>query len=144
LFGTPVLEETDVAATIEIPKTHHDLLAASTVAMSTLNDDGSIQTTAVWVLLGEDGVLRTSLAKARRKYQNLLARPQATIFSISPSNPFRTLEIRAAVEFRADPDRAFMAQLLAPYGPTLKMFAAQAAEDRVIVTFRPTRVRASG
>ncbi len=112
--------------------------------MSTLNDDGSIQTTAVWVLLGEDGVLRTSLAKARRKYQNLLARPQATIFSISPSNPFRTLEIRAAVEFRADPERAFMAQLLAPYGQTLKMFAAQAAEDRVIVTFRPTRVRASG
>lgn len=46
------------------------------------------------------------------------------------------------VEFHEDPDRPFMAQLLALYGQTLKTFAVQAAEDRVVVTFRPTRARA--
>jgi PPOX class probable F420-dependent enzyme len=128
-----------------IPDSHRDLVTASTVALSTVNEDGSIQTTAVWVLLDDDGLLRTSLSKNRLKYSNLVARPVATVFSISPTNPMRTLEVRASVEI-ADDDaqRSFMARVIAPYGQTLESMAAQAQEDRVVATFHPTRVRAQG
>jgi PPOX class probable F420-dependent enzyme len=128
---------------LTIPDSHRDLVTSTTVALSTINDDGSIQTTAVWVLLDDDGVLRTSLAKNRKKYLNLLARPQATIFAIAADNPFHTLEVRATVEVEDDDaDRTFMAKIIGTYGQTLESMADQAAEDRVVVTFRPSRVRA--
>ncbi|MGI4894727.1 MAG: TIGR03618 family F420-dependent PPOX class oxidoreductase [Janthinobacterium lividum] len=132
-----------MATTLTIPESHADLVTGTTVALSTLNADGSIQTTAVWVLLGADGVLRTSLAKSRTKYDNLVARPQVTVFAISPTNPFHTLEVRANAEVSADDDRSFMAELIATYGQTLETMAEQAAEERIMVTFQPTRVRAS-
>jgi PPOX class probable F420-dependent enzyme len=128
-----------------VPASHLDLVTGTTVGLSTLNEDGTIQTTAVWVLLDDDGLLRTSLAKNRKKYENLLARPTATIFSISPTNSFHTLEVRAHVEITDDDaERTFMAKVVATYGQTLESMAEQAQEDRVIVTFHPQRVRAQG
>jgi PPOX class probable F420-dependent enzyme len=127
-----------------IPETHRDLVTSTTVALSTINDDGSIQTTAVWILLGDDGVLRTSLSKNRKKYANLAARPRATVFALAPGDAFHTLEVRADVEIEDDIDRSFMAELIATYGETLESMSEQAAEERVIVTFKPTRVRAQG
>ena len=101
----------------QIPDSHRDLVDSATVALSTLNADGSIQTTAVWVLLDDDGLLRTSLAKNRKKYDNLSARPETTLFSVSPTNPFHTLEVRARAEIvDDDAQRSFMARLLATYG----------------------------
>jgi PPOX class probable F420-dependent enzyme len=128
-----------------IPDSHRDLVTSSTVALSTINDDGSIQTTAVWVLLDDDGLLRTSLAKNRRKYTNLEARPTATLFSLSSTNPFHTLEVRARTEIvDDDAERSFMAKVIGPYGQTLESMAEQAKEDRVVVTFHPVRIRAQG
>lgn len=130
---------------MSIPESHRDLVTSTTVALSTINDDGSIQTTAIWVLLDDDGVLRTSLAKNRKKYDNLVARPQGTVFAISPTNPFHTLEVRATVEIADDDaERTFMKKVIATYGQTLESMAEQAAEERVVVTFRPQRVRAQG
>jgi PPOX class probable F420-dependent enzyme len=132
-------------STVNIPETHRDLATSATVALSTVNDDGTIQTTAVWVLLDDDGLLRTSLAKNRHKYRNLLERPIATVFAISPTNPYRTLEVRAVTEMAEDDvDRTFMAKLIGTYGQTLESLADQAAEDRVVVTFHPTSVRIQG
>jgi len=128
-----------------IPATHQHLVRSSTVALSTVNDDGSIQTTAVWILLDDDGVLRTSLAKNRQKFANLAARPVATVFALDPANPLRTLEVRATVEIEDDDEeRSFMAKIIGTYGQSLEAMADQAAEERVVVTFRPTRVRAQG
>jgi hypothetical protein len=56
-----------------------------------------------------------------------------------PSTPWR----RATVEFAEDPDRSFFAELLAPYGHTLETFSAQAAEDRLVVIFKPIHIRAA-
>ncbi len=132
-------------STEPIPDSHRDLVTSTTVALSTINDDGSIQTTAVWVLLDDDGLLRTSLAKNRKKYENLVARPTATVFSISSSNPFHTLEVRADVEVADDDaERSFMAKVIGMYGQSLESMAEQAKEERVVVTFHPRRVRAQG
>jgi hypothetical protein len=90
---------------LDVPDSHRYLVTCATLALSTLNDDGSIQTTAIWVLLDDDGLLRTSLATNRRKYHNLADRPKVTRFAISPSDPLHTLEVRAKAEIiNDDPD----------------------------------------
>jgi PPOX class probable F420-dependent enzyme len=131
-------------ADLQVPESHRDLFAGRTVALSTLNADGSIQTTAVWSLLGEDGVLRTSLSKNRVKYRNLLAKPAVTVFALAPDNPYRFVEIRATVTIEEDADRAFLSALLATYGLTLEKFGAPGLEPRVVVTLNATRVRTTG
>ena len=91
-----------------IPESHRDLLTNATVALSTLNADGSIQTTAVWVVLDDDGALRMSLATNRQKYRNLVRDPHATVFALDPQNPFRFLEVRATTSIEPDTDKSFM------------------------------------
>src|SRR5689334_1346959 len=102
-------------STISIPDSHHDLLARATVALSTHNPDGSIQTTAVWVFLDDDGVLRMSLAANRQKYRNLVRDPHATVFALDPTNPFRFLEVRATVSIEPDDDKSFVRKVFAAY-----------------------------
>jgi PPOX class probable F420-dependent enzyme len=125
-----------------IPVSHHDLLTGTTVALSTVNADGSIQTTAVWVLLGDDGVLRMSLATNRQKYRNLLRDPHATVFALDPQNSFRFLELRATVTIEPDPEHEFVAQVLEAYGTNFEAMPHLAEEERVIVTFHEERVNA--
>jgi PPOX class probable F420-dependent enzyme len=137
-------KEIAAMADLLVPEDCRDLFVGKTVMLSTLNADGSIQTTAVWSLLGADGVLRTSLSKNRQKYRNLLANPTATVFALAADNPYRFLEIRATVTIEDDGDRSFLTSLLASYGRTLEDFGAPGLEPRVAVTFTPTRVRTSG
>ena len=129
-----------------VPDSHRDLAGApSTVSLSTLNDDGSIQTTAVWVVLDEDGLLRTSLATNRHKYRNMRRHPKATIFTVDPTNPYRTLEVRADVVIEPDDaERTGTRHVIAGYGVDPASMQAQLDEDRAIVTFTPTRVIAQG
>jgi PPOX class probable F420-dependent enzyme len=131
-------------ADLLVPESHRDLFTGTTIMLSTLNPDGSIQTTAVWSLLGEDGVVRTSLSKNRQKYRNLLANPTATVFALAADNPFRFIEIRATATIEDDSDKTFLTSLLATYGRTLEQFGAPGLEPRVVVTFAATRVRPSG
>jgi PPOX class probable F420-dependent enzyme len=127
-----------------VPETHRDLFTGTTVLLSTLNPDGSIQTTAVWSLLDENGVLHTSLSKNRVKYKNLLANPTATVFALATDNPYRGVEVRATASVEDDTDKVFLRELLGAYNLTLEEFGAPGQEDRVVVTFNATRVRVQG
>ena len=124
-----------------IPESHPDLLTPATVALSTANADGSIQTTAVWVLL-DDGVLRMSLATNRQKYRNLLRDPHATVFSLDPTNPFRFIEVRAAVTIEPDTDKSFVRKVFTAYDTDPESMPGLLDEERVIVTFDLQRVNA--
>ena len=125
-----------------LPTSHRDLLEGATVGLSTLNADGSIQASAIWVTVDDRDVVRTSLAKNRHKYVNLMARPVATLLSISPKNPLHALEIRATVDIvDDDAERTFLRQLLATYYSGVDLFPLMAEEERTIVTFHPTRIR---
>jgi PPOX class probable F420-dependent enzyme len=127
-------------AAATIPDSHRDLLTRATVALSTANGDGSIQTTAVWVLLDDDGTLRMSLATDRQKYRNLLRDPHATVFSLDPQNPFRFIEVRATVTIAPDADKSFVRKVFAAYGTDPESMPGLLDEQRVIVTFDLQRV----
>ena len=122
---------------------HRDLLESPIpVALATIGPSGHPQVTAIWALVEGETVV-TSLTEARQKLKNLRVRPQATIFVIDPTNPYRTLEVRGDVTFEPDPELTTLVQVLEAYGTDLGAFPGP-TDERVRVTLHPTRVVALG
>jgi PPOX class probable F420-dependent enzyme len=126
-----------------IPESHRDLLEAPLVAsLSTVGPDGTPQVTAIW-FVAEGETVKASLVTARQKYKNMVAHPQATLFIIDPKNPFRTLEIRGAVEVGEDPNLELFENIFRHYGHDPATFAGP-REGRVSITLLPSRIVAQG
>jgi PPOX class probable F420-dependent enzyme len=129
---------------LDIPDTHADLLAApNTAVLTTVGADGLPQSTAVWYLVDDDGVLKTSITTDRQKYKNLARHPKATLFILDPANPYRTFEVRAEVELEPDPDKALLPKFAERYSTPVEVLQ-QAGGDRVVASFNPVRVVANG
>jgi PPOX class probable F420-dependent enzyme len=129
---------------MELPASHRDLLEAPGVGvLATVGPDGRPQVTAVWYLLDDDGLLKVSVKTHRQKVRNLSERPVATFLIVDPSNPVRTLEIRATTQVLPDDDYSFAERVGRKYGTDLKSLD-QPSERRVMVTLRPDRVNPKG
>jgi PPOX class probable F420-dependent enzyme len=126
-----------------IPDSHRDLLDRRVVALSTVGASGRPQTTAVWLLVDDDGIIRTSLTADRQKTKNLIATPKATVFVIDPANQYRTLEVRCDAVVSDDPELAMMKRIVGHYGQDFDTFPAP-REGRVLVELTPRRVVATG
>ncbi len=126
-----------------IPDSHADLADAAGVAtLSTLGADGYPQVTALWYLRDGD-VIRTSLLTSRQKYRNIVAHPKATLFIIDPTNPYRTLEIRADTELDDDPDLELFERIVGHYGQDPDTFPAP-RDGRVTLTLTPHHIVTQG
>ncbi|MFE7720785.1 PPOX class F420-dependent oxidoreductase [Nocardia rhizosphaerihabitans] len=110
--------------------------------LSTVGADATPQVTALWFLADGDTVA-TSLMTSRQKYKNILAHPKATLFIVDPTNPFRTLEIRATATIEPDPDLTLFDRVVRHYGQDPDIFPAP-REDRVVLRLTPTRIVAQG
>jgi PPOX class probable F420-dependent enzyme len=129
---------------LEIPESHAEFFAApNTAVLTTVGSDGLPQSTAVWYLVDDDGVLKTSIVTSRQKYKNLARHPKASLFVLDPTNPYRSVEIRATVELAPDADKSLLPKFAARYGVPVEVLE-QAGGDRVIATFTPTRVVVNG
>jgi PPOX class probable F420-dependent enzyme len=125
-----------------LPASHLDLLQTpGTAIFSTVTPSGAVQSTAVWYLLDDDGELKLSLSTARKKFRNLQTNPNATLFILDPTNPFRFVEVRATATVDADPAYAFRNKVGAHYGADVASFDAPDTV-RVVVTLHPQRVNA--
>ena len=134
---------TNTTSPIEIPESHAEFFSApNTAVLTTVGEDGLPQSTAVWYLV-DDGVLKTSILTSRQKYKNLARHPKASLFVLDPTNPYRSVEVRAEVELTPDPDKALVPVFAEHYGVPVEVLEA-AGDDRVIVTFEPVRVVTSG
>lgn len=128
----------------QVPESHHDLLDAKGVtAFVTIDAKGRPQTTAVWYLVDDDGLLKTSLSDARQKYRNVAANPHVSFFFVDPANPYHTLEVRATAELVPDPDKSFLRKVFEHYGadPTAMV---EADDQRYQVVLTPWRVVTNG
>jgi PPOX class probable F420-dependent enzyme len=126
-----------------IPDSHMEFMnAPNTAVLTTVGADGQPQSTAVWYLI-EEGVLKTSITTDRQKYKNLVRNPKATLFVLDPTNPYRTIEIRANVELAPDPEKSLLPKFAAHYNVPVEVLA-QAGSDRVTATFSPVRINANG
>jgi PPOX class probable F420-dependent enzyme len=132
-----------MAMTLDVPDTHVDLLEApNTAVLTTVGANGQPQSTAVWFLV-EDGVLKTSITTDRQKYRNLSRHPKATLFVLDPTNPFRSVEIRATVELTPDPGKALLPKFADRYNIPVEMLE-QAGGERVAAAFAPVRIVTNG
>ena len=131
--------------TTTLPSSHIDLLEQPlTAAFATVAPDGKPQVTALWYLLGDDGVIRISVNSSRRKLSNVKAQPVGTLFLVDPANSMRTLEVRADIELSDDPDYTFAETVVAHYGADFDMRDIdQPGDTRLILTLHPTRVNAN-
>ncbi|MCU1360593.1 MAG: putative oxidoreductase [Ilumatobacteraceae bacterium] len=129
----------------ELPSTHVDLITApTTVVLSTVNNDGTPQSTLVWSALF-DGVITCTFAATRQKIRNLRRRPLATLLYTDSANPYRTLEVRADVDLTDDDDeRSMTRKVISSYGVAPETMPAALTEERVIVRFTPRRVVTMG
>lgn len=129
-----------MATMIDLPNTHADLLTNPNVAvLTTVGADGQPQSTAVWFLVDDDGVLKTSITTDRQKYRNLARNPKATLFVFDPANPFRTVEVRATVELTPDPDKSLLPKFAARYHTPVEMLDIPGTE-RAVAVLKPQRV----
>jgi PPOX class probable F420-dependent enzyme len=123
-----------------IPDSHRDLLDASVATLATLDGDGRPQQTVIW-FLAESDTIRISLNTDRQKVKNLRSNPRADLLVLDLANPQRYLELRGDVEITDDTDYAFATKVGAKYAADLRAYDAPGS-SRVIVTIKPTRVRA--
>lgn len=126
-----------------IPASHADLLQAPIAILATVGSDGFPQLTALWFLHDADGLLKLSLNTSRQKVKNLRKHPSCTLIIVDPTNPYRTLEIRARAELSPDDDYAFADRVGQKYGTDLRT-RDQPGEQRVVVTLHPVKVNTYG
>jgi PPOX class probable F420-dependent enzyme len=123
------------------PESFRELLESPGVCViSTIEPDGTPQSSAVSYLLDDDGKLRLSLNSTRRKLQNLQRNPRLSVLFVDPQNPFRTLELRGSARLELDEDRSFRDKVGAKYDADLSVHDGP-TDKRYIVTIEPTRVR---
>ncbi len=125
-----------------IPDSHRDLLDGMVATLATIGSDGYPQMSELW-FLAEGDTIRLSLNSSRQKTKNLMKRSPCGLLLLDLANPGRYLELRGDAQIEPDPDYSFADRVAAKYGTDLRNMD-QPGESRVVVTLRPTRVRAWG
>ncbi|MFF5449061.1 PPOX class F420-dependent oxidoreductase [Streptomyces sp. NPDC012888] len=110
--------------------------------LSTVNPDGSPQSSVVWVSReGEDVLISTE--QGRRKERNILREPRVSLTVYDPTDPFLYVEVRGEATVTEDAGRAVAVRIAEEYaGPGAgDEYRDLPPEDvRVVVRLTPTRV----
>ncbi len=125
-----------------IPDSHRDLLDGMVATLATIGSNGYPKMSELW-FLAEGDTIRLSLNTSRQKTRNLMKRPACGLLLLDLANPGRYLELRGDAQIEPDPDYVFADRVAAKYGADLRAMD-QPGESRVVVTLKPTRVRAWG
>lgn len=117
-----------------------ELLDAPTfVTFTTVNSDGSPQSTVLWVKRDGDDVL-VSTVLGRVKPRNLDRDPRVSVVAFDPADPYRYVEIRGTATMTEDGGPELIQELSHKYDG--KPFGAEGPDTRrVVVRVTPTRVR---
>ena len=134
---------------VTIPDRIKDLLERPiVVTLATTMADNTPQATPVW--FNWDGErIWINTARGRAKDDNMTERPNVSILSVDPDNPYRYLEVRGIVDEITEEGAVDHINFLSAryvnepdyYGGDLER---KARETRVIYKIRPTRVLAHG
>jgi PPOX class probable F420-dependent enzyme len=127
---------------VQIPDAVVDILTDKpTGYVATLRPDGMISVTPV-ALLFEDGVVRFSTTKDRKKHRNLLVDDRITLTVAHRSNPNRYVELRGRALVEDDTDRAFIDRIAQHYMGVQRYPFDRPGQERVTVTIVPEHVSA--
>lgn len=106
--------------------------------VSTIQPDGSPQSSVVWVKRDGDDIL-FSTVQGRRKHLNLVRDPRISLVVNPPEDPYTYLEVRGEVSLSTEGGRELIDELSRKY--TDKDYGFDGPEDvRVIVRLTPRKV----
>jgi PPOX class probable F420-dependent enzyme len=127
-------------ASIEDPGVARLLEAKNHAVVSTLNEDGSVHSTVVWVDV-EDGRLALNSAVGRHWPNNLERNPSVTVVVYDESNPYDYVEVRGTVESRLEGADAHIDRLAKKYMGVDAYPFRTPDEQRITYLVDATRVR---
>ena len=127
----PTLDDPGVKALLDKP--NH-------AVVSSLNDDGSIHSTVVWVDV-EDGRLAVNSAVGRKWPSNLQANPTVTVLVYDEDNPYDYVEVRGTAVARTEGADEHIDRLTQRYMGVDSYPFRQAGEQRITFLVEPTLVR---
>jgi PPOX class probable F420-dependent enzyme len=107
------------------------------VVLTTLNVDGSPQSSVVWVRRDGDDLLMSTI-RGRLKTRNMQRDPRVTVCGYDPADPFQYVEVRGTVTLDDRGGDALIDELNRKYigGP----WTLRPGEQRVVVRLTPNRV----
>ena len=108
--------------------------------VSTLNEDGSIHSTIVWVS-AEDGAVAVNSAKGRKWPTNLERDPHVNVLVYEAGNPYNFVEIRGRAEGSTDGADEHINALAKKYIDQDEYPYRQPGEQRIKFVVKPDRVR---
>jgi PPOX class probable F420-dependent enzyme len=124
--------------TVSLPPRARALLDGVNFAtVSTVQPDGSPQTSVVWVRADGDDVLLSTI-KGRRKHANLVRDPRVSVLVLDAADGYQYAEIRGTAELTDDPQAKLIEELSLKYNG--ESFGERPGEERVIVRVRPGHV----
>jgi PPOX class probable F420-dependent enzyme len=108
--------------------------------VATIEPDGSVQLSEVWVRRDGDDVLFSTTTN-RRKYTNLRRDPRVTVLVHSAENPYSYLEVRGTATITTEGGRALIDELAAKYTGAQRYPGDDGtSNERVVVRVTPRHV----
>jgi PPOX class probable F420-dependent enzyme len=108
--------------------------------VSSLNDDGSIHSTVVWVSV-EDGRLAVNSAVGRKWPSNLERQPTITVLVYDEDNPYDYVEVRGTARGTTEGADAHIDRLAKKYLDADSYPMRQEGEQRITYLVEPSLVR---
>lgn len=127
-------------ASIDDPSVQRLLGAPNHAVVSTVNEDGSIHSTVVWVNV-EDGRPALNSSVGRRWPANLERDPRITVTIYDQSNPYEYVEVRGTVTSSTDGADEHIDRLAKKFLGVDTYPGRKPGEQRVIFFVEPQRVR---
>jgi PPOX class probable F420-dependent enzyme len=125
---------------MQLTPSQAELITSCRVAIvATQGPDGSPHLTATWFDLGDDGMVRVSIASMGQKARNLERDSHATLFFIDPKTSLHTVELRGTMTVEPDAELTFAKKVGAKHGDDLSQYL-QPGEIRLTATLHPTKV----
>jgi PPOX class probable F420-dependent enzyme len=123
---------------VPLPDLAKRLLDTNTFAtLSTINPDGSPQSTVIWAKRDGDDVLFSTI-RGRRKTRNMERDPRVAISMFDPADPYEYVEIRGHVELTEENGRELIQELSQRYdGVDFKIEPPEVI--RVVCRVRPDK-----
>ncbi len=122
-----------------LPDLGRQLADARTYAvLSTVNPDGSPQSSLIWIKRDGDDLVFSTI-RGRRKTGNMERDPRVSVLLYDPANPFSYVEVRGTVSLDESDGRELIDELALKYNGA---HYPQEPEGpvRVVCRVRPTRV----
>lgn len=113
--------------------------AKSFAVISTIQPDGSPQSSVVWVKRDGEDVL-FSTVEGRRKHLNLVKDPRITLVVNPPESPYEYFEVRGSVTMTTEGGRELIDELAGKYRGE-EVYKFDGPDDvRVVVRLSPRKV----